>query len=261
MTPDAAFRLVAGDVVCSVDPVELARRAGFVLDSWQAAFARSRSSRLFVLAPRQHGKGLASAVAVLHAALYRPPVEAVVVSKSLNQSKEWLKRLKTLRLPTAGLFPVEAETQSMVTWANGSRALSVPSGAAARGFTADVLVLDEAAFIADDDVAAVLPVVKATAGRILVLTTPSPGRSWARSVWEDGGPEWERIAVRPEESPRLFDPEAAEKERELLGESRYRREHRAEWADDVDPRNPLVFPQGFFDRPVAENDAPEARRP
>lgn len=258
MNVEEAVRLVADDLVVSADPVELARRAGFALDDWQATFARSRSSRLFVLAPRQHGKGLASATAVLHAALYRPATEALVVSRSLNQSKEWLKRLRALYRPFAGRFPLVSETQSMVTWANGSRALSVPSGAAARGFTADVLVLDEAAFLRDDDVAAVLPTVKATGGRVLVLTTPSPGVSWAKSVWIDGGPEWERIAVRPEDSPRLFDPEAAERERAVMGDSRYRREHRAEWVDDEDLANPKLLAGDLLDRAFG-TAGPEAR--
>lgn len=243
MRIEESVRLVAEDWLLALDPVEVMRRAGFRADPWQVEFLEAREERIFVLSPRQKGKSTVSAAKVLHRMLFVPGTEALIVSKSLNQAREWMKRLKELYRPFSGRWPATSETSGSISLSSGSRCISVPHGDAARGYSPTVLVIDEAGFIPDENVSTVLPTIEATHGDLIALTTPSPAKSdrrWARTVWESAG-GWRRIHVTPELCPRLAaDPEDEERLRNEIGDDRFRREYRGEWIDEVDPSNPRL---------------------
>lgn len=255
MTPEEATRTWERDLTLALDPVDWALEAGFVLDPWQVDLVRSTAQKIVVLSPRQRGKSLALAIVACRAMLYSPGTQVLVVSKSLNQSHEWLKRLKAVFAPFASRWAVKSETAGALLLHSGSRVLSVPKGDAARGYSPNLLLIDEAAFIPDEDIAGALPTVNATHGRIIAATTPGRSRGWAWSVWQHGE-GWERHHVRPGDSPR-FDPGEEARNRADYGEERFRREFLAEWVDDTnDPKNALVTPD--FIRLLEESYGTEA---
>lgn len=243
MNLQSSLRLVTDDFVLALDPVEILRRNGYRPDPWQVELLEAHDERIFVLSPRQRGKSTASAADVLHEMLFVPSTEALIVSKSLNQAREWMKRLKELYRPFAGRWPATSETAGSLAIVNLSRCISVPHGDAARGYSPTVLVVDECGFFPDENIASVLPVLEATQGRLLALTTPSPQRAdrrWARTVWESGT-GWRRINVTPELCPRIvITPEEQERKRNEVGEARYRREYLGKWHDEDDPGNPRL---------------------
>lgn len=243
MRIDTSLRLVTEDWLLALDPVEVMRRNGYTADPWQIELLEARDTRVFVLSPRQKGKSTVSAAKVLHRMLFVPGTEALIVSKSLNQAREWMKRLKELYRPFSGRWPATSDTAGSVTLANLSRCISVPHGDASRGYSPTILVIDEVGFIDDDDIGIVLPTVDATHGDIIALTTPPPakaGRRWARAVWE-AGKGWRRINVTADLCPRLvIDPEDEERLRNELGEARYLREYKGQFFDLDDPSNPKL---------------------
>ncbi|HAM54183.1 MAG TPA: hypothetical protein DCQ64_01705 [Candidatus Rokubacteria bacterium] len=249
MRLDESIRLVAEDLVLALDPAEIMRRSGYRPDPWQLDFLEAREPRVFVLSPRQRGKSTVTAAKVGHRMLFVPGTKAVIVSRSLAQAREWMKRLKELYRPFAGRWPVKSETAGsleIVCPSAGRRVsecISVPRGDSGRGYSPTLLVIDEAGFHTDEDMSIVLPTVEATGGDIIALTTPSPQKSdrrWARSVW-DSGAGWRRINVTPEACPRfVLDPEEQARKRNELGDARFRREHLGEWFDEDDPGNPRL---------------------
>ena len=63
--------------------------------------------------------------------------------------------------------------------ANGSRILSLPSNEqTVRGYSADLIVLDEAARCDDDLISALAPMLGATGGTLVGLSTPYGKRGW-----------------------------------------------------------------------------------
>lgn len=249
----------ASDLALALDAREVMRRNGLTPDPWQERLLTSASPRVVVVASRQQGKGTGAAALALHLAMFRRDADVVMLSKSLNQSKELLKRTKTLFAPFAGRWRLTSDTAGGIAFGNGSRILSVPAGDAARGYSPALLVLDEVGFIPDAVIAEALPLVAATRGRIVALSTPPPRRGWLWDVWHEGGPDWERIHVTAADNPRL-DPEQVARDRALMGAARAAREFDAEFKLDDDPRNPRVLdPDAIARLFVTEPEAPVAR--
>lgn len=261
MSSDAT--VAAGERVFALrtDPCEIARRHGMTLDTWQDELARSQADRVYCLAPRQRGKTTGAVIAVLHAFLVvNTPLDAVVVSKSLPQAGEWLHRYRLLFEPFRDSRPIAAETQKSLHLACGHRLLCVPKGDSTRGYSPQILVLDEAAFHPDEDIASALPSLNATKGKLIVITSPGRRKAgWAYEAWTNGE-GWHRIHVRRDSSPR-FDAVAEERYRREIGEVRYRREFCAEWFEQADLTNPALVDSAAVDgmfAHVLDGDAPTA---
>jgi hypothetical protein len=185
----------------ALDPVAFGRELGMTLYPWQEAAVRSEAPRVLWLAHRQGGKTTASSLLALHAALFRPGSTVVVVSVALRQAQlqlrqaiAWYRRLSR---------PVAAEAESKLTLEleGGSRIIAVPGDSATiRGYAADLLIVDEAAHVPSETFEAALPMVSATGGRVLALTTPAGRLGWFYDLWTEGGGRWERRRVSTVES-------------------------------------------------------------
>lgn len=249
------------DLVLALDPREIATRSGVQLDPWQSDLALSSERRVYCLAPRQRGKTTASVIPVMHALMFaRKPMDAVVVSKSLPQAHEWFERFKRLYAPFRERWPAVRETAGGMVLRSGSRLMSVPKGDSTRGYSPQILVLDEAAFHPDEDIASVLPSLNATGGRLIVITSPGRRKAgWAYEAWTSGE-GWHRIHVRRDSSPR-FDAVAEERYRREIGEVRYRREFCGEWYEQSDLTNPSLCDAASVDHIFANIlDSPDAPR-
>ena len=164
---------VAEDLSLALDPPRLMVACALRPDPWQERFLRERPARALLLASRQAGKSTVTAACALHEAVYRPPSTVLLLSPAQRQSAELLARVRTLlnRLPDPPA--VMGEGALSVRLANGSRILSLPgSEATVRGFSADLLVIDEAARVDDSLYEAVRPMLAVTGGRLVALSTP-----------------------------------------------------------------------------------------
>jgi hypothetical protein len=95
-----------------------------------------------------------------------------------------------------------------------------------------LLIIDEAARVADDLYCAFRPMLAFSRGRLIALSTPFGQRGWfheARRSTE----EWERIRVTADECPRIT-PEFLAEEQRVLGERWYRQEYLCLFEDTID---------------------------
>jgi phage FluMu gp28-like protein len=117
---------------------------------------------------------------------------------------------------------------------NGSRIEALPgTEKTVRSFSGvDLLIVDEAARIADELYFAVRPMLAVSGGRLLMLSTPFGKRGVFYEEWTGGG-AWERYLVPAEECPRIPASFLAE-EREALGEWWFSQEYRCEFREAVD---------------------------
>jgi hypothetical protein len=198
-------------------------------DLWQQKVLRSTAPRQHLNCSRQVGKSTVTAILALHRALYVPESVVLIVSPTDRQSGE-------LYLKIAGFYralgkPVDAAQENMrsLVLENGSRILSLPaSDSGIRGFTAALVVIDEAAFVPDALYQAISPMVAVSGGRLVAMSTPAGRRGW----WYEAssGPGWERVRIPARECPRI--PAAfLEEERERLGPSVYAAEYECAFVD------------------------------
>jgi hypothetical protein len=119
--------------------------------------------------------------------------------------------------------------------ANLSRIVALPgTGDSIRSFSADVIILDEAARIDDSVIRAVTPMLATKAnGRMLVLSTPGLKAGYYYEKWTNGGPYWHRIKATVEDCPRITQ-EFLDEERASMSEAHYRAEFFGEFLDADD---------------------------
>lgn len=223
---------VAGDLAVALDPTRLMTACGLTPDPWQEAFLRERPARPLLLASRQAGKSTVTAACALHEAVYRPPSTVLLLSPAQRQSAELLARVRALlnRLPDRPV--IASEGALSVRLANGSRILSLPgTESTVRGFSADLLVIDEAARVEDALYEAVRPMLAVTGGRLVALSTPSGRRGWFWEAWS-GRERWHRSEVPAHLVPRIS-REFLDEERRTLPNLVFASEYECEFVDPL----------------------------
>jgi tRNA(Met) C34 N-acetyltransferase TmcA len=162
----------------------------------------------------------------IHTVRYWSDVNAIVVSPSLKQSTEICTRARS-GLRRLGVTLTQDST-STLRLANGSRILSLPGTArSVRGWTAMLLILDEAAFIEHETFVAAGALV-ATGGRLVVQSTPADEWGDFHEIVTADDPDWARFTVRSDEVPTIS-ADFLEAQRRALSPDAYAREFECEF--------------------------------
>lgn len=222
------------DLRMGLDRVTFARAAGLDPDPWQEDVLRSESKRMLLNCSRQSGKTTIVATLALHKALYKPRSFCLIFSPSLDQSLEFFRRVADLT-GALGMENVDPEAlrKTGMDLKNGSRIEARPgSERTARGRTADLLVIDEAARIEDALYHSLRPMIAVTGGSLVLLSTPWGKRGAFYEAWTNGV-GWERYRVTAEECPRIS-REFLEEERMSLPRRIFEQEYLCEFVETVD---------------------------
>lgn len=226
---------LAGDLVQALDPVAFLAAAGVSADPWQADLLRARPHRAVLTASRQAGKSTVAAAVALHEARYGlGGGVAAIVSPTQRQSSEMLKRVLALARDFAEPLRLEAVSAQAVTLAdNGARIVSLPGDAESiRGYSARLLVVDEGAFVPDEVFAAASPMLAATNGRLIALSTPMGRHGWFFEAAAGDDHRWYRVRVTADQVDRITS-EFLEAERASMPEHRFRREYFCEFGETL----------------------------
>jgi len=217
------------------DPVVFAEAVlGFQPFHYQSKLLRSKNKRIVACWARQTGKTTAIAVKVIHFAFTSSQTTTLIVSRGLRQSMIMFGVIENLVATHPMLRKsVVKSTRTLIQLRNESQIIALPcgpDGASLRGFTADFVVLDEAAFMPEDVIASVIfPMLATTNGSAIMLSTP-----WGRDhifYRSFKNPDYWSQHVKAEECPRIS-KEFLEEQRRNIGELRYRMEYDAEFVED-----------------------------
>jgi len=226
--------MMSKDLSRALDPVLLARDCGIEPDPWQAALLRDRPRRALLCCARQTGKSLCTALLALWTALYEAPALVAILSPSQRQSAEMFRSLMLLYGKLEGAPMLTQESVLRAELSNGSRILSMPgTEKTVRGLSKVTLaILDEAARVEDELLAAVRPMLAVSegGGRLIALSTPFGRRGWFHNAWHNGGDGWTRVQVSAEDCPRIT-KEFLEEELKQLGVMRFSEEYQLAWLD------------------------------
>lgn len=219
LAPASALPSVERDLACALDPVRLSGRVGIAPDDWQAELLRCRDPQVLLNCSRQVGKSTTTATLAVHTAIYEPGAPILLLSPSLRQSGQLFAKVKWVMKRLGREFAVaETDNALSVRLANGSEIHSLPGKAGTvRGFSAVALIIvDEAAFVAEDLFSAVSPMLAVSGGRLVLLSTPFGKRGFFYEQWANGGADWRRFRVTADQCPRI-PPEFLARERRKLG--------------------------------------------
>jgi hypothetical protein len=216
------------------DRLEFARRLEIEPDPWQERLLRSDSERILLNCSRQSGKSTMAAALALHKALTLADSLVLILAPSERQAKETFARAagfyRTLGHPT----PADSYRKLGMELVNGSRVEALPgTEKTIRGFSGvDLLILDEAARVADELYFAVRPMLAISGGALMMLSTPAGKRGVFFEEWTEGV-GWERFEVAARECPRISGA-FLEEERRSLPRRIYRQEYECSFEETDD---------------------------
>jgi hypothetical protein len=151
----------------------------------------------------------------------------------LRRSSELFRKTKDFLVALRA--EIAEESALRLERSNGARVISLPGGAAnIRGYSKPALViLDEAAFINDQMIAALRPMLAVSQGRLIMLSTPFGQRGQFFEAWMNGGASWQRFKVTAYQCPRI-DPVWLANERQQLGPYIFASEYGCEFLGTLD---------------------------
>lgn len=144
------------------------------LTAWQAASLRLERAITAIVAPRQGGKSRSLAVLALHRAYRQAGYRVLVVSAGEAAARRLLAEVREVAAGSPLLSgSVVDEQAALVTLSNGSEIRSVPaSQGQIRGWTVDLLLVDEAGWVEDELIlGAALPTTAARPDARIVLAS------------------------------------------------------------------------------------------
>ena len=134
---------------------------------------------------------------ILHTAIFQPGSEIVVISGSLKQAGLLLNKVcesaAVLGFPRKRVLGYEQSLHLP----NGSKIFAVAnSERSSRGYTGNIVIVDEAALIEDDVIGSAGPTLARTNGKLWLLSTPYGQTGLFYNVWHDQRLGWRRASLR-----------------------------------------------------------------
>ncbi len=224
------------------DPVSFAETFfNFHPTKYQAELLRDNSKRIVVRWSRQAGKTTTIALRAIWYALSHGKTLTLVVAPSLRQSMILSDRiqdfLSSLPLKWRSLF-IERQQRTTIRLRNQSRIIALPnSPQLLRGYTANQVICDEAAFFREDALVfynVLYPMLATTDGVLIVSSTPWSKDSvfYRMSMAEEFSKH--TITCQDVVNAGLIKQSFIEEMRAQLPDERFQREFNAEFVEDVD---------------------------
>jgi hypothetical protein len=202
------------------------------LDNWQENLINAENQNIVIRAGRQVGKSTGVALKAFFYAINNPEKTILIIAQAQRAAGLLFEKVKSIFLEICPEEIAEEPTMTRLVLENKTRIYCLPAGRtgyAIRGYSVDLLIADEAAYIPDPVWVAVVPMLAVTKGNIILLSTP----------WGKGGYFYEccfdkdflSFHLNSEDCPRI-PASFLEKERRRLSKVRYAQEYLGEFVED-----------------------------
>jgi len=238
------------------DPVAFARLLGLEPYDYQAELLRDNSKRIVACWGRQTGKSTAVAIRALHHALTRPGSTVLIISPSGRQSRLLLDKVRGFLSKEVELSghrirlsdSVVRQGKNLVELTNGSRIIALPcSPNRIRGFTADLVIVDEASFTPEEVITSiVMPMLATTGGTLIMVSTPWRKDHIFYRAFSGRAGRWSVHHAPSTACPRISQA-FLEEQKALMSEGEFRREYLAEFVEEEACYFPTDLVMGCID--------------
>ena len=220
------------------NPVDFARTfLDFQPYPYQQQFLGDNSPLIAACCGRQVGKTTLAAIKALHYAISNNKMRILIVSAGLRQSIILFDKILDLaETATPAKLLKTYGSRTRIRFTNGSEIVALPcgrEGSTLRGYTADMVILDEANFIPGTVIDSVV--------RPMMITRPRARMIMISTPWMRDHPFYDAMS-KPELGfttytwPSAMNPmvsrEKLELERETIGDFAFNREYNAAFMDD-----------------------------
>lgn len=211
---------------------------GLKLDEYQKQILETKGN-IALRSGRQVGKSTAiSVLAGEYAATNRNKTIMIIAAVERQAYLLFEKVLSYVENTNKGLIKTgkDRPTKTRIQLKNGSVIYCLPTGLSGygiRGFTIDLLIADEAAFIPDAVFAAVTPAIATRidkGARIILLSTPFGRKGYFARAFND--PSFTKFHVSSEECSRI-DKDFLKQEKERMTKRQYAQEYLGEFVDEL----------------------------
>lgn len=212
---------------------------------YQAKLLEDQSKRIVACMGRQTGKTTAIAMKAIYFAQTNSNVTVLITSPSLRQSIIMFDRIGYFVYSTRLRNRLVRATRTLIHFDNGSRIVALPcSENLLRGYSAQMVIADEAAFMPEQVITRVIfPMLSTTDGYAIFLSTP-----WGRNHFfyrAFMNPYYSAHKVKSNECP-LIKPGFLDEMRQNMTREAYLMEYEAEFAEAFNS----FFPQDLIRRSV-----------
>jgi len=222
---------------------------------YQRGFMDHDSSRKAAVCGRRIGKSTMAAWLALWYAITHADAEILITAKAQRQSMELFNEVKR-KIRKSDIdesqWGITRDTRTEINFDNGSRILCLPvgtDGSNIRGYGTDLLIVDEAAFIADDIFQQVLsPMLAVGDSEFILLSTPFGKKGFLYERFRDD--KWHTLQIATWANP-MIDDEFIEEQEKNLTPIQFRQEIKGEFVESAD---------SFFTREELMNCATETVR-
>jgi len=205
------------------------------LDEWQKEVMETEGN-MCLRSGRQVGKSFVIGIKAARYALDHPNKLVMVISKTERQAG--LLFAKILRSvhdmdKKQILSGKDRPTRHLISLKNGARIHCLPAGDTGygiMGFTIDLLIADEAAWIPEEVWNSIIPALAITRGNIWLLSTPFVKEGYYYSCFND--PTFTAFHTSSEDCPRK-DQIFLDRQKEILTKAQYTQMYLGEFVDDV----------------------------
>lgn len=225
------------------DAVDFAVKVlGITPFDYQARLLLDDNKRIVACMGRQTGKTTTIAMKAIYFADTNPNVTVLITSPSLRQSMIMFDRIATFVYSTPRLRnKIVRATRTLIHLENGSRIIALPcSENLLRGYTAQMVICDEASFMPEEVITQVIfPMLSTTDGYAIFLSTP-----WGKDHFfyrAFVNPAYSVHKVKSEQCP-LIKPEFLEEMKANMTKEAYLMEYEAEFVEALNS----YFPQDLI---------------
>lgn len=205
------------------------------LDSWQKEVVEAEGN-LCIKSGRQVGKSTVIAVKVGEYTTKNPKKSVMIISATERQAYLLYSKVLGYLLDNYKSQIKKGKdrpTKSEIKLTNGTVIRCLPTGLdgiGIRGYTVDMLIADEAAYIPEDVWPAVTPMLATTKGSIILLSTPKGIGNYFYEAYHS--PTFRKWHVSSEDCPRIS-KDFLEFEKKRLTKLQYMQEYKGEFTENL----------------------------
>ncbi|MDH7564708.1 MAG: phage terminase large subunit [Candidatus Bathyarchaeota archaeon] len=218
---------------------------GFKPFPYQKQMLADQSARIVACMGRQTGKTTTIAAKAIHYAFTHPNTTTLIISPSLRQSMIMFDKIQAYLTNPALRKSVTRKTRTIIQLTNKSQIIALPcSEHLLRGYTANLTICDEAAFMPETIITEIIfPMLSTTHGTAIFLSTPWDKNHFFYKAFTN--PNYKTYTIKSEQNP-LITKEFLQEMQQNMTQEAYQREYEAQFTE----AQASYFPQQLIRKAV-----------